>query len=42
MQNDKITIVEVVWSDSDISNSYIERLNKYLNPNNLPNITTAM
>jgi hypothetical protein len=38
----KITLVEVVWSDDDISNNYITRLNKYLNYNNLKHVTTAM
>jgi hypothetical protein len=42
VQNIKITLVEVVWSDDDISNSYIERLNIYLNPNKLKYVTTAM
>jgi hypothetical protein len=42
VQNNKITLVEVVWSDDDISSSYIERLNIYLNPNKLKYITTAM
>jgi hypothetical protein len=36
------TLVEVVWSDDKISQNYIERLNRYLNPYNKPNITTAM
>lgn len=40
--NKNITLVEVVWSGDKISQNYISRLNKYLNPYSDWKITTAM